>query len=210
MLAFVPGLAVGQADCVLAREIIPNLGSVLGEFDTIAFLSWEEESSDGQLLLQALFSRNVQVAFLDSASSQQSLEWLGGHISPRALIVPAETADLPFLVEASEMGLMEQHAWLVPEPLNSSALQLRLDSQLFTYGCEGIGDVTIKEVYAAKSVHYFENDIAMWNVSAGVMNRVSSNFMWERRANLSGVPLINTANPWDEFYKIRVDGISGM
>ena len=71
---------------------------------------------------------------------------------------------------------------------------------MFKYDC--IEDtLNIGELYAVKnSIIYDTPVIASYDSNKDEIEHVSSPFIWERRANLSKVTLINTVLEWDKFY----------
>ena len=210
-----PLLPSSRAEC---SDVAGALSMILshserwfGPLDAVVFIQWnDEESTLADSLVHPLLQRDVPVSFLHTFSPREEIAWMQDrHRSFNALIVPGSDVDERFLEAASARGLMERSAWLLPGGLHASTLKLRLDSKLFTYDCDGSGGVSIKEVYAVKSVHKFENVLAMWNSTDGVFKSPSDPFMWNRRANLSAVSLTNTGNDWDEFYKRSRDNPEG-
>ena len=194
-----------QTDCGDFAHNMAPLTTLVGKIDTIVFLQWQEQE-----ILQAVrSSNNIGAVSLDSISAEGQVNILKRSDWRNGLVWLKSAMDIVLLSSAAENGLLEKYTWLVPEKLNTSGLNLRLDSRLYKYSCMAMGVVKIKEVYAVKKFHRMEKDVAIWNSSSEMLTFLSNPFIWERRSNLSGVNLTNTVNSWGEFSIIWLDNVTG-
>ncbi len=80
---------------------------------------------------------------------------------------------------------------------------LRLDSKLFFYEDDAVGDFVIKEKYAIKSGPAITQVVGTWNETAGL--DIPEPNVYERRSNLRGVSLVNALMAWDYYHELQLD-----
>ena len=77
---------------------------------------------------------------------------------------------------------------------NLKNLPLTLESNLLLYSMRVDGSISLREAYLVKSQVLKENHFGTWSESEGLS--VTQEERWERRADLTGVTLVNTVSKW--------------
>ncbi len=164
-----------------------------------------------------LLDSDLDVA-TERLSSSWNMSWKAAAVrhseiaeSPGTVMVLCERTILSGLSSTPEL-FRGNTVWVVPEEILPDSqvqeLPLRLDSNLVSYSKIDNSTYEVKETYRINSVTSSVtkyNTLGTWSPNRG-FHMESSAALWERRANLSGVTLINSVRHFDGLCSVEANG----
>ena len=181
-------------------DLISNEDTFLGSNSQTLILVSEGQNLD---LAEELFYENIKFV---SLKPNKLLHFLNDNKedSRNLIFTPNYTEAESVINNLQGENLIQDNTWLIPIDINVTHLHLRLDSQFYQYECDNESEIfKLYETFAVKFVSRKTQLLTLWTQNEGFL--LQPEYIWLRRSNLSGVTLVNTVNPWDNFYNRNIE-----